>query len=69
VLLGNKTWVSYSGLESAKMLPKIKPGVIFSSNGWTNTSFEGNVNYIYAREYSVGKDVQSLLHFLFNRLE
>ncbi len=66
VLGGYKTWVSYTGLESSNMLPKLKTGVIYSSNGWTNTSFEGNVNYIYAREYTVGKDVQRLLHFLFN---
>ncbi len=66
VFWGSKTWVSYRGLDSSKMLPKLKPGVIFSSNGWTNTSFEGNVNYIYAREYEVGKDIHRLLHFLFN---
>lgn len=66
VLWGSKTWVSYTGLESSKMLPKLKPGVIYSSNGWTDTSFEGNVNYIYAREYEVGKDIHRLLHFLFN---
>ncbi len=65
VFWGYKTWVSYTGLDSSNMLPKLKPGVIYSSNGWTDTAFEGNVNYVYAREYEVSKDIHSLLHFLF----
>lgn len=67
VLTGKKTWVSYTGLKSSLVLPKIKPGVIFSSGMWTNTKFEGDVNHVYAKEYSVSKDLHVMLNYLTKR--
>ena len=67
VLAGKKTWVSYTGLKSSSVLPKLKQGVIYSSGLWTNSKFEGDVNHLYAKEYSVSKDIQVMFGFLFNR--
>ncbi len=64
VLLGSKTWVSYEGLNSAEFLPKLKKGVIQASGAWTDTTFEADVNYVYAKEYEVNKDLHILVEFL-----
>jgi GT2 family glycosyltransferase len=64
VLGGYKTWVSYNGLKSAEILPKMKPGVLAASGTWTNTEFEADVNMIYAKEYEVGKDLHVIFDYL-----
>ena len=64
VLFGSKTWVSYEGLNSAEFLPKLKKGVIQASGAWTDTTFEADVNYVYAKEYEVNKDLHILVEFL-----
>lgn len=64
VLIGRKTWVSYDGLNSAEFLPKLKPGVIFASGLWTESKFEADVNYVYAKEYEVSKDLHIVVEFL-----
>lgn len=64
VLLGSKTWVSYEGLNSSEFLPKLKKGVIQASGAWTDTTFEADVNYVYAKEYEVNKDLHILVEFL-----
>ncbi len=66
VLVGRKTWVSYQGLASSAFLPKIKPGVILSSGPWTHTTFEADVNHVYAKEYEVSKDFYKLISHLRN---
>ena len=67
VLLGMKTWVSYMGMESAQFLPKIKSGVFKPGTNWQNTFFERNWLQLYAREYSVTKDLQSIIQAVFKR--
>jgi len=64
VLLGRKTWVSYDGLNSAEFLPKLRKGVIPASGAWTDTTFEADVNYVYAKEYEVNKDLHIIVEFL-----
>ncbi len=67
VLLGFETWVSYEGQKSAELLPKLKPGVFKPSGSWSNTTFEGNVNHLYAKEFHVMKDVWTILSSLFGK--
>ena len=64
VLLGRRTWVSYQGLVSAEFLPKLKKGVIWASGTWTDTTFEADVNYVYAKEFEVSKDLHILMEYL-----
>ncbi len=65
VLFGFKTWVSYNGSNTATFLPKLKNGVFKPSGNWTNTTFEGNVNHVYAKEFHVTKDIQTILTAIF----
>jgi hypothetical protein len=65
VLFGFKTWVSYNGSNTATFLPKLKNGVFKPSGNWTNTTFEGNVNHLYAKEFRVTKDIQTILTAVF----
>ena len=67
VLAGNKTWVSYEGLNTSELLPKLRSGVVYSSGPWTNSKFEGDVNHVYAKEYTVSRDVYILWEFLKGR--
>ena len=67
VLIGHKTWVSYQGLHSAAFLPKLRQGVVWASGPWTETTFEADVNHVYAKEYEVGKDVQLLINYIWGR--
>jgi len=60
VLIGKKTWVSYSGQTSAEKLPNIKPGVVSSAGVWTNSEFEADVNHLYAKDYEVWRDLEIL---------
>lgn len=64
VFFGRKTWISYDGLKSSELLPKMKPGVITPSANWTNTFFEGDVNFLYAREFEVSKDIYILYEYI-----
>ena len=69
VLLGRRTWVSYQGLVSAEFLPKLKKGVIWASGTWTDTTFEADVNYVYAKEFEVSKDLHILMEYLRGKKE
>lgn len=64
VIGGSKTWVSYDGLKSSALLPKLCKGVIYSSGPWTQTKFEGDVNHMYAKEYQVSKDLYIIWEYL-----
>ncbi|MGC6415446.1 MAG: glycosyltransferase [Bacteroidia bacterium] len=64
VLFGGKTWISYHGLKSSELLPKMKPGIITPSANWTDTLFEGDVNFLYAREFEVSKDIYILYEYI-----
>lgn len=67
VFFGLETWVSYEGQKSAELLPKLKPGVFKPSGSWSNTTFEGNVNHLYAKEYHVMKDVWTMITSVFGK--
>jgi len=41
--------------------------VVYSSGPWTNSKFEGDVNHVYAKEYTVSRDVYILWEFLKGR--
>lgn len=64
VLVGRRTWVSYQGLQSAAFLPKLRQGVVWASGPWTETTFEADVNHVYAKEYEVGKDLLILINYI-----
>lgn len=62
VLLGRKTLVSYSehNAESGKSLPKLKSGVLSPTDSLQDLeeSLQNKLNLLYARDYSILKDIQ-----------
>lgn len=64
VILGKKTWVSYTGQLRADKLPVLKPGVVSSAGVWTGSEFEADVNHIYAKDYEVWRDLEILWEFI-----
>lgn len=65
VIRGRRTWIGYHPADDRiSELPEIPPGVIFIS---TLPVLDGHgneihmINYIYAREYGVWKDIDSIL--------
>jgi GT2 family glycosyltransferase len=64
VLFGQKSWVGYSeGVPRAENLPPLKPGVFHSASGTEVTKPEtlNHLNFLYARDYTVGEDWRILL--------
>jgi hypothetical protein len=62
VLLGKKTWVGYSSNHDS--LPSLKKGVYttdFELNE-ENKKFQENLDLLYAKNYSVHKDLQALMY-------
>lgn len=62
VILGNKTWVSYSfPTNSIMKLPKLKPGVLtpVAELNYNNldASTKMRLDYLYAKDYSIYSDV------------
>ncbi len=67
VLLGNKTWVGYAQNNNIKLLPKIKEGVlspINNSNKTLNDISIQKLNFLYAKDYSIEKDLLIILKSL-----
>jgi hypothetical protein len=62
VLLAKKTWVSYS--SAPLNLPKLKKGVYTTDYELKekNKNFQENLDLLYAKNYSISKDLQILLH-------
>lgn len=65
VLLGEKTWVGYAPSVNLNVLPKLKPSIL-TTTGTTSTDKLNEVtiqkiNFQYAKEYSVEKDLGVLL--------
>ncbi|MEI6507177.1 MAG: glycosyltransferase family 2 protein [Bacteroidota bacterium] len=65
VLFGEKTWVGYAITDNYKMLPKIKTGVLspvdsFGKKNINNVTAE-KLNFLYAKDYSMEKDLLILL--------
>lgn len=71
VMSGKKTWVSYAESPNASLLPNLKPGVISTIADLKNNACDGaitdRINYLYARNYSIEKDL-NLIFSDFNNL-
>ncbi len=69
VLSGNKTWVGYAVANNISLLPKIKSGVLSPVDelGSLNTDEKTveKINFLYAKDYSVERDLSIVLHCLF----
>ena len=68
VIGGKKTWVSYNTTDDKlNELPQVKPGVFEISmrrSGADRQSRETHMlNYLYAREYSIWRDLERILSF------
>jgi hypothetical protein len=65
VLFGEKTWVGYAAADTNKVLPKIKMGVLtpLDSLGKKNINAvtAQKLNFLYAKDYSIEKDLFILL--------
>lgn len=59
VLIGEKTWVGYSYSENIKLLPVIKQGVLSPAekNKNINSITLQKLNFLYAKDYSLEKDL------------
>jgi lipopolysaccharide/colanic/teichoic acid biosynthesis glycosyltransferase len=71
VLLGEKTWVGYASVENSKVLPKIRTGVlspldIFGTRPINRITAQ-KLNFLYAKDYTIEKDLVIILNSL-NRL-
>lgn len=64
VLFGQKTWVGYTQSLNQNALPKIKQGVLSPVIKWNNQVEPGTankLNFMYAKNYSVEKDLYIIL--------
>jgi GT2 family glycosyltransferase len=66
VLLGEKTWVGYARFENTKLLPSIKKGVLspadsFGKRPINNLTIQ-KLNFLYAKDYSIEKDLLIILN-------
>ena len=72
VLSGQKTWVSYQRDNSDGTLPNLRPGLIVPAGNRAksiDSEEMQRINFFYARDYSIWKDVSLLwqnFKFLFN---
>ena len=61
VLAGQKTWVGYAHADNIKLLPKIKTGVVSTTDAQRSKSHNPvtiqKLNFLYAKDYSVEKDL------------
>lgn len=57
VLLGKKSWVGYSDNQSSIDLPKIKSGVFSFDQTLGDTNNSSRMNKIYAKDYSIWRDM------------
>ncbi len=65
VMMGEKTWVGYASVENTTVLPKIRKGVVtpvdIYDDKQINTYTIQKLNFLYAKDYSVEKDMKILL--------
>jgi len=64
VLFGQKTWVGYTHSLNQNALPKIKQGVLSPVIKWNNQVEPGTankLNFMYAKNYSIEKDLYIIL--------
>ena len=67
VLAGRKTWVSYASFTNDQQtFPSLKPGVLtpipFGTDLKKNDETIRNINFYYARDYTIWKDVSLIYH-------
>ena len=70
VLSGRKTWVGYAGGERAThKLPRLRPAAFTPANisEITDTDVLRHLNFLYARDYTVGEDWRALVNALRGR--
>lgn len=72
VLTGSRSWVGYAGVKSEEIhLPPLRPGILSPVNGLKQETSDDEVrqklNVLYARDYSVMKDI-NLIISAFNKL-
>lgn len=65
VFIGNQTFVSYQNQPDSDNLPEIKSGLINPGLYYNDSQLRKNANFAYAKEYSVQKDIQLLLKYVF----
>lgn len=65
IIIGKKSFIGFSekAVQQDVRLPKIKPSILFPSdiNKKSNTSIDEKLNLIYARDYSMRKDLSILI--------
>lgn len=63
VLMGEKTWVSYAQLSASQNLPPLKKGVLQPqlTTKENHSVTARKINFLYAKDYSVEKDIFILL--------
>ncbi|MCC7297606.1 MAG: glycosyltransferase [Bacteroidia bacterium] len=66
VLIGKKTWMSYTGRADIDNLPVLKPGVFYPAEAYKGTVLESHISLAYARDYSVHKDIQLMWRIIFS---
>jgi GT2 family glycosyltransferase len=67
VLLGEMTWVGYSGGSADIKLPKIKNCVLDVTAPFIGTGFAADAALAYARDYEVNKDAWVFWRYLFGK--
>lgn len=71
VLIGKKTWVGYESNTSQHTLPKIRPSVLVPKDALKLADLSPQtiqrLNYLYAKDYSIGKDLEIIWRGLFGR--
>ena len=62
VALGRRTWVGYDPRDpDLKELPALKEGYVYPTATMRRVNEMHTLNYLYAREYSVWKDIELLM--------
>jgi len=68
VFTGHKTWVGYARAQNALLLPEIKSGVLNPldelDHPYTDEKTIERLNFLYAKEYTVERDLSILLRSL-----
>ena len=61
LIWGNKTLISYVPAPDQKKLPPLKPGILYPAskiNASSNSATVNRVNFLYAKDYTAGIDIE-----------
>jgi hypothetical protein len=65
VLIGEKTWVSYANADNIKLLPAIKSGIVSPLDAQPKKNYNPvtiqKINFLYAKDYSIERDLLIVL--------